>query len=125
MTYLRLDQDQINEQHHKVMLDIFVCEALAARALRQAHALAQGTVIGLGVGGVQCVHWEAAFYAYRHWTAGDMAYKWEGGGEGRGERERESVAESEMGGRMGKVVRVLLISWLGSLSYGSKTRVKS
>jgi hypothetical protein len=33
-TYLRFDQDQINEQHHEIMLDVFVCELLASRALR-------------------------------------------------------------------------------------------
>jgi hypothetical protein len=46
---LRFNQDQINEEHHEVVLDIFVGKALASRALRQAHALAEGAVICFAV----------------------------------------------------------------------------
>lgn len=49
MTYLRLDQNQINEEHDEVMLDILVREAFAARALRQAHALAECFIVGFAV----------------------------------------------------------------------------
>jgi hypothetical protein len=38
--YLRFDQDQVNEENNKIMLDIFVCEAFASRALSQSDALA-------------------------------------------------------------------------------------
>jgi hypothetical protein len=47
--YLRFDQNQINEQHHEIMLDIFVGEAFAARTLRQPHSLSQGFIIGFAV----------------------------------------------------------------------------
>jgi hypothetical protein len=33
ITHLRLNQDQINEKHDEVMLDIFVGEAFASRTL--------------------------------------------------------------------------------------------
>ena len=52
-TYLRLDQNQIDEQHDHVMLDILVGEALAPRALRQSHAFAQSTIVGFAVGRVE------------------------------------------------------------------------
>ena len=40
LTYLRLDKHQINEQHHKIMLDIFVGKSFASWTLRQAYAFA-------------------------------------------------------------------------------------
>ena len=40
MDYLWLDEDQINEEHNKVMLYIFVGEALASRTLREPHTFA-------------------------------------------------------------------------------------
>ena len=49
---LRLDQDQVNEEDHKVMFDIFVGEALTARALCQSYTFAQSAIIGFAVGGV-------------------------------------------------------------------------
>jgi hypothetical protein len=49
---LRLDQDQVDEEDDKVMFDVFVGEAVALRTLGQAHALAQGAVVGLAVLGV-------------------------------------------------------------------------
>lgn len=52
-TYLRLDQDQVNENNHEIILDVLVGESLAARALRQAHAFAQGSVIGAAVGAIE------------------------------------------------------------------------
>ena len=63
---LRLDQDEVYEEHHEVVLYIFVGEALAARALRQADALAQRPVIGLAVRAVEEVDGEPTFYADRH-----------------------------------------------------------
>lgn len=68
LSYLWLDQDQVDEQDNKVMLDVLVGEPFAARALRQAHALAQRAVIGLGVCGVEGIYGKATFYAYRHWS---------------------------------------------------------
>lgn len=65
-TYLRLDQDQINEQHDKVMLDVLVREALATRALRQAHALAKGVVVRLAVRCVEMRDRVRAFDANGH-----------------------------------------------------------
>jgi hypothetical protein len=59
--YLRLDQDQVDEQHHKVVLDILVRETFAARALRQTHSLSQRTVIGLAVRMVERVDGKPAF----------------------------------------------------------------
>ncbi|KAI5300011.1 alpha-1,2-mannosyltransferase (Kre5) [Ascosphaera pollenicola] len=65
-THLRLDQNQINEQNHKVMLDVLIRELLAARTLRQSHALAQRAVIGFAVRRVEVRDGEAAFDAYWH-----------------------------------------------------------
>lgn len=45
MTDLWLHKHQINEQHHKVMLDVFVCKSLAARALRQPDIPASASVL--------------------------------------------------------------------------------
>lgn len=65
-THLRLDQYQVNEEHHEVMLDVFVREQLAARALREAHALAQRPVVRLAVRRVQRLDRIAALYADDH-----------------------------------------------------------
>jgi hypothetical protein len=48
-SYLRLDQDQVDEQDYKVVLNIFVGESFAARALRQTHPLPKRAIIGLAV----------------------------------------------------------------------------
>lgn len=55
-SYLWFDQDQIDEQDNKIMLDIFVCKTLASRALCQADALSQSTIIGLTVCRVQAAY---------------------------------------------------------------------
>jgi len=65
-TNLRLDQHQIDKQHHKIMLDIFVREALAARTLRQPHAFAETAVVGFAVFVVEPLHGVAAFDADGH-----------------------------------------------------------
>lgn len=65
-TYLRLDQDQINEQHHEIVFDIFVGEAFAARTLRQTHALSKSLVIGFAVRRIQRRHRISTFNTYRH-----------------------------------------------------------
>ena len=65
-THLRLNQDEINEQDHKVVLDIFVREPLATRTLRQTHTLAQRAVVGLAVGRVQVRELVAALYTDWH-----------------------------------------------------------
>jgi len=64
--HLRLDQDQVNEQHDEVMLDVFVGEALAARALGEPDAFAQRPVIRLAVCRVQLVDRIATFNTYGH-----------------------------------------------------------
>lgn len=51
------------------MLDILVRELLAARTLCQADALAQSTVVGLGVLSVQCFDGVSTFYADGHSSA--------------------------------------------------------
>lgn len=48
------------------MLDIFVREALATRALCQSHALAERFVICFAVCCIQCAHWIAALDTYWH-----------------------------------------------------------
>ncbi len=44
--YLWLDQDQIDKQDDKVMLDVFVAEAAAVLAHREADIVATGFVTG-------------------------------------------------------------------------------
>lgn len=66
MTDLRLDQHQIDEEHHEVVLDVFVREALAARTLRQPHAFAETAVVGFAVFVVEPLHGVAAFDADGH-----------------------------------------------------------
>ena len=65
-TYLRLDQDQIDEEDDEIMLDVLVCEAFAARALGQPHTFAERLVIGLAVCCVERADRIPAFNAYRH-----------------------------------------------------------
>jgi hypothetical protein len=65
-TYLRLDQDQIDEEDDKIMLDILVGEAFAAWTLGQPYAFAESLVIGFAVGGVKCADRIPTFDAYRH-----------------------------------------------------------
>jgi len=64
--YLWFDQDQIEEKDNKIMLDVFVCETLATRALCQANALSQSTVIGLTVCRVQAAYGVPALNTYGH-----------------------------------------------------------
>lgn len=52
-SYLRFDKHEVDKDHDKVILDIFVGEPLAARTLRQSDAFALGAVIGTTVGAVQ------------------------------------------------------------------------
>jgi len=66
IAYLWLNQDKVNEEHDKVMLDIFVGESLASRTLRQSHAFTKRTVVGLAIGSVESVDWKSTFNAYRH-----------------------------------------------------------
>lgn len=65
-TYLRLDQDQVNEQHHEVMLDILVGELLAARTLCESHAFSQRAVVRLRVLSIESLDGVAALYADGH-----------------------------------------------------------
>lgn len=65
-SYLGLDQDQVNEEDHKVMLDIFIRKPLTLRTLCQAHTLAQRLVISFAVCCIQVAHGKPAFDTYRH-----------------------------------------------------------
>lgn len=51
--YLRFDEHQIDEDHDKVIFDVFVGKALAARTLRQSHAFALGSIIGATIRAIQ------------------------------------------------------------------------
>lgn len=42
---LGLDQDQINEKHHIVMFDIFVCKSFAVGALSQSNTFTKTSII--------------------------------------------------------------------------------
>ena len=64
--HLRLDQHQINEQDYGIVLNVFVAEAAAVLADREAHSMAGGFVVGAGVFGVQSLDGIAALYADRH-----------------------------------------------------------
>lgn len=64
--YLRFDQDQVDEQHHKVMFDILVAKASTVLADRQTNTVAAGLVIGSGILRVQRLDWIPAFYADGH-----------------------------------------------------------
>lgn len=48
------------------MLNVFVCEALTARTLREPDAFAKCLVVGFAVCCVQCRDWIAALNADRH-----------------------------------------------------------
>lgn len=65
-SYLWFDQDQVDEDHDKVIFDVFVGEALAARALRQSHAFALGSVIGTTIRAIQVRDRIGAFDADGH-----------------------------------------------------------
>jgi hypothetical protein len=65
-THLWLNQHQIDEQDHKIMLDIFVAELPAIFADGQAHPMAAGLVIGARVFGIEGLDWIATFYADGH-----------------------------------------------------------
>lgn len=70
-THLGLNQDQVDEQDNVVMLDIFVAEAAAILAHRQADVVAAGP-------GPQRLNRMTAFYADRHWGAYTLLYlSWE------------------------------------------------
>ena len=60
------DQDQVNEQHHEVMLDILVGELLAARTLCKSHTLSQRAVVRLRVFSIESLDGVATFYADGH-----------------------------------------------------------
>lgn len=65
-THLRLDQNQVDKQNHKVILDVFIGKALAPRALRQAYAFSQGSIVGAAVRAIQMRNWVGALDADRH-----------------------------------------------------------
>lgn len=64
--YLGLNEHQVNEEHDKVIFNVFVGKPLAPRALRQSHTLALGPVIGTTVGAVQVRDRIGALDANRH-----------------------------------------------------------
>ena len=59
-TYLRLDQNKIDEEYYQVVLDILVRKAFTSRTLRQTHSLSQRFVIRSAVGGVERLYRQAA-----------------------------------------------------------------
>lgn len=63
---LGLDEHQVDEEHDVVMLDVFVAEAAAVAAHRQADVVAARLVAGARVLGPQRLDGVAAFYADRH-----------------------------------------------------------
>jgi len=63
-THLRLDQDQINKQNHKVMLDIFITESPAILAHSQPDIVARRLIAASFA--PECLDWVAALDAYRH-----------------------------------------------------------
>jgi len=65
---LRLDQDEIDKEDDKVMLDIFVREAFTARTLGQTHAFAECFVIGFAVCCVERADGIPTFDTNRHDT---------------------------------------------------------
>lgn len=64
--YLRLNEQQVNEEHDKVIFNVFVGKPLAPGALRQSHTLALGPVIGTTVGAVEVRDRIGALDANRH-----------------------------------------------------------
>lgn len=65
-THLRLNQHQINKQHYKIMLYVFIAEPPAILAHGEAHAMPCGAVIGARVFGVKGFDGVATFYADWH-----------------------------------------------------------
>lgn len=59
MTYLWLNQHQVDEQHDEIMLDVFVGEAFAAWTLRETHTFAESLVVGFAVCGIKRTDWIA------------------------------------------------------------------
>ena len=66
MGYLRLDKHQINKLNNKIMFNIFICEALASRALGKPNAFSLNSIVRFAVSCIQLSDWVAAFNAYRH-----------------------------------------------------------
>lgn len=64
--YLRLDEHEVNEEHHEIVLDIFVAETPTVFAYCQAHPVARGLVVCAGVLCVQRLNWITAFNADGH-----------------------------------------------------------
>jgi len=52
-TYLGFDQNKINEEHDKVMLNILVGELLATRTLCQTHSFTERVVVRFAIGSVE------------------------------------------------------------------------
>ena len=63
---MRLDQYQVNEEYHIVVLYVFIAEASAVLADRETYAMAAGAVICAGVFGVEGLDGKATFYADWH-----------------------------------------------------------
>jgi hypothetical protein len=66
MTYLRLDQHQIDKEYHKVMFYVFIAEASAVLADGKADSMAAGSIICARVFGVKGLDGIATFYADWH-----------------------------------------------------------
>lgn len=70
--YLGLYEYEVDEENYKVVLDVFICEAFAVGTLGEAHAFAEGAVVGFGVSRVQDGDGVAAGDAY--WHVGRRVY---------------------------------------------------
>ena len=66
--YLWFDQNKIDKQHDKIMLDIFIRKALASRALRESHTFAQGAVVGFTVSCIETADRVSTLYADWHFA---------------------------------------------------------
>lgn len=68
---LRLDQHQINEKYHEIVLDVFIREPLASWTLRKSDAFTKRSVVGTGVSCVESRKREAAVDTDRHYLGAD------------------------------------------------------
>ena len=71
LSYLRLDQYQINKEHYGIVLYVFVAEASTVLADCESHPVAAGSIICSRIFGVKCLDWKATFYADWH-----RIYEW-------------------------------------------------
>lgn len=64
--YLRLDQHQIYEQYHIIVLDIFITKSTTVLTDCQANSMPTGLVISAMILCIESFDWGTAFYADWH-----------------------------------------------------------